>query len=165
MLDFTKFKQFNSLSEIKSLKGDQIIEIPKQHTDSIGLWSLIDAATRHELADSIEISNVNGGESTDYYATRMNGDLANILNIIVIDSVFNIIYTFEDEDSLKEYLDQFGSDETSYLEIDDAMAEELIEKTREDRIYQCDKDLALKRYKLKLLQQSIEDLEALKASL
>lgn len=54
MLDFTKFKQFNSLSEIKTLKGDQIIEIPKQSTDSIGLWSLIDAATHHELADSIE---------------------------------------------------------------------------------------------------------------
>ena len=165
MLDFTKFKQFNSLSEIKTLKGDQIIEIPKQHIDSIGLWSLIDAATRHELADSIEISNVNGSESTDYYVTRMNGDLANILNIFVIDSIFNIIYTFEDEESLKEYLNQFGSDETSYLKIDDAMAEELIEKTREDRIYQCDRDLAMKRYKLKLLQQSIEDLEALKASL
>lgn len=165
MLDFTKFKQFNSLSEIKSLKGDQIIEIPKQYKDSIGLWSLIDAATSYDLADSIKISNVNGGESIDYYVTRMNGDLANIFNVIVVDSIFNIVYTFEDEDSLKEYLDQFGSDETSYLKIDDAMAEELIEKTREDRIYQCDKDLALKRYKLKLLQQSIEDLEALKASL
>ena len=165
MLDFTKFKQFNSLSEIKTLKGDQIIEIPKQHTDSIGLWSLIDSTTNYDLADSIEISNVNGGESTDYYVTRMNGDLANIFNVIVVDSIFNIIYTFEDEESLKEYLDQFGSDVTSYLKIDDAMAEELIEKTREDRIYQCDKDLALKRYKLKLLQQSIEDLESLKASL
>ena len=165
MLDFTKFKQFNSLSEIKALKGDQIIEIPKQHTDSIGLWSLIDAATRHELADSIEISKVRGEESTEYYVDRMNGDLANIFNVIVIDSIFNIIYTFEDEDSLKEYLDQFGLDETSYLKIDDSMAEELIEKTREDRIYQCDRDLAMKRYKLKLLQQSIEDLEALKASL
>ena len=165
MLDFTKFKQFSSLSEIKTLKGDQIIEIPKQHTDSIGLWSLIDAATNYDLADSIEISNVNVSESTDYYVTRMNGDLANIFNVIVVDSIFNIIYTFEDEDSLKEYLDQFGSDETSYLKIDDAMAEELIEKTRKDRIYQCDRDLAMKRYKLKLLQQSIEDLEALKASL
>lgn len=165
MLDFTKFKQFNSLSEIKTLKGDQIIEIPKQHTDSIGLWSLIDAATNYDLADSIEISKVRDEESTEYYVDRMNGDLKSIFNVVVIDSVFKVIYTFEDEESLEEYLDQFGSDETSYLKIDDAMTEELIEKTREDRIYQCDKDLALKRYKLKLLQQSIEDLEALKASL
>lgn len=165
MLDFTKFKQFNSLSEIKTLKGDQIIEIPEQFKESIGLWSLIDAATRHEVADSIKISKVSGDESTTYHVDRMHSDLDNILNFIVIDSVFKVIYTFEDEDSLKEYLDQFGSDETSYLKIDDSMAEELIEKTREDRIYQCNRDLAMKRYKLKLLQQSIEDLEALKASL
>ena len=165
MLDFTKFKQFKDLSEISHLKGDQIIEIPRQYTDSIGLWSLIDSTTNYDLADSIEISKVRGDESTEYYVDRMNGDLKSIFNVIVIDSIFNSIYSFEDEDSLKEYLNQFGSDRTSYLKIDDSMSEELIEKTREDRIYQCDRDLAMKRYKLKLLQQSIEDLEALKASL
>lgn len=165
MLDFTKFKQLNGLSEIKSLKGDQIVEIPEQFKDSIGLWSLIDSVTRHGLADSIKISKVRGEESTEYYVDRVNGDLKSIFNVIVIDSMFNIIFTFEDEESLKEYIDQFSSGRMSYLRINDAMAEELIEKTREDRIYQCDRDLALKRYKLKLLQQSIEDLEALKASL
>lgn len=165
MLDFTKFKQLKDLSEISHLKGDQIIELPEQFKESIGLWSLIDSATNYDLADSIEISKVRGEESTEYYVDRMNGDLKSIFNVIVIDSIFNIIYTFEDEDSLKEYLNQFGSDRTSYLKIDDSMAEELIEKTRQDRIYQCDRDLAMKRYKLKLLQQSIEDLEALKASL
>lgn len=165
MPDFTKFKQLNNLSEIADLKGDQILEIPKQYTDSIGLWSLIDSATNYDLADSIEISKVRGDESTEYHVDRMNGDLKSIFNVIVIDSIFNSIYTFEDEDSLKEYLNQFGSDRTSYLKIDDSMAEELIEKTRQDRICQCDRDLAMKRYKLKLLQQSIEDLESLKASL
>lgn len=165
MLDFTKFKQFNSLSEIKTLKGDQIIEIPKQYTDSISLWSLIDSASKYALADSIEIAKVHDNKTTEDYATRMSGNLDSVLNVIVIDSTFNVFYTFEDESSLKEYLDQFSSDQTSYLKINDAMTEELIEKTRQDRIYQCNRDLALKRYKLKLLQQSIEDLEALKESI
>lgn len=165
MLDFTKFKQLKDLSEIASLKGDILIMIPKQYTDSISLWSLIDAATHHELADSIEIAKVHDNKTTEDHATRMSGNLDSVLNVIVIDSTFNVFYTFEDESSLKEYLDQFSSDQTSYLEIDDTIAEELIEKTRQDRIYQCNRDLALKRYKLKLLQQSIEDLEALKESI
>ena len=158
MPDFTKFKQLNNLSEIAYLKGDQILEIPKQYTDSIGLWSLIDSVTNYDSSDSIEISKVHGEESTEYYVDRMNSDF---------DSIFNIIYTFEDKESFEGYLDQFcnESDRTSYLKIDDAMAEELIEKTRQDRICQCDRDLTMKRYKLKLLQQSIEDLESLKASL
>lgn len=165
MPDFTKFKQLNNLSEIAYLKGDQILEIPKQYTDSIGLWSLIDSVTNYDSSDSIEISKVHGNESTEYYVDRMNSDFDSIFNVIVVDSIFNIIYTFEDEESLEGYLDQFASDRVTYLKIDDAMAEELIEKTRQDRIYQCDCDLAMKRYKLKLLQQSIEDLESLKASL
>ena len=165
MLDFTKFKQLRDLSEIAHLKGDQIIEIPRQYTDSIGLWSLIDSVANYDLADSIEIEKVHHGESTEYYVNRMSSDLDSIFNVIVIDSMFNIIYTFEDEESFEGYLDQFASDRVTYLKIDDAMAEELIEKTRQDRIYQCDRDLAMKRYKLKLLQQSIEDLESLKASL
>lgn len=167
MLDFTKFKQLNNLSEIAYLKGDQILEIPKQYTDSIGLWSLIDSVTNYDSSDSIEISKVHGEESTEYYVDRMNSDFDSIFNVIVVDSIFNIIYTFEDKESFEGYLDQFcnESDRTSYLKIDDAMAEELIEKTRQDRICQCDRDLAMKRYKLKLLQQSIEDLESLKASL
>ena len=165
MLDFAKFKQLNDLSEIARLKGDQIIEIPRQYTDSIGLWSLIDSVANYDSADSIKISNVDGDKSTEYHVTRMIGDLESLFNIVVIDSVFNVIYTFEDEESFEGYLDQFASDRMTYLKIDDSMAEELIEKTRQDRICQCDRDLAMKRYKLKLLQQSIEDLEALKASL
>ena len=165
MPDFTKFKQLNNLSEIAHLKGDQIIEIPRQYADSIGLWSLIDSVVNYDSADSIEISKVDSNKSTEYHATRMIGDLANILNVIVIDTIFDTIYTFEDEESLEGYLDQFASNRVTYLKIDDAMAEELIEKTRQDRIYQCDRDLAMKRYKLKLLQQSIEDLESLKESL
>jgi len=165
MLDFTKFKQLNNLSEIAHLKGDQIIEIPRQYTDSIGLWSLIDSVANYDLADSIEISRVHDSESTDYYVNRMSNDLDSLFNIVVIDTIFNTIYTFEDEESFEGYLDQFASDRMTYLKIDDSMAEELIEKTRQDRICQCDRDLAMKRYKLKLLQQSIEDLESLKASL
>lgn len=165
MLDFAKFKQLSNLSEIAHLKGDQIIEIPRQYTESIGLWSLIDSVANYDSADSIKISNVDGSESTEYHVTRMIGDLANILNFMIIDSVFNIIYTFEDEESLEGYLDQFVSDRITYLKIDDTIAKELIEKTRKDRICQCERDLAMKRYKLKLLQQSIEDLESLKASL
>lgn len=165
MLDFTKFKQLKDLSEIAYLKGDQILEIPRQYTDSIGLWSLIDSVANYDSAESIKISNVNGSESTEYHITRMIGDLSDILNIIIIDTIFNTIYTFKDEESFEGYLDQFGSNRMTYLKIDDTMAEELIEKTRQDRIYQCDRDLAMKRYKLKLLQQSIEDLESLKASL
>ena len=126
---------------------------------------MIDSVANYDSADSIEISRVNGAESTEYHVTRMIGDLANILNFMIIDSVFNVIYTFEDEESFEGYLTQFGSNRMTYLKIDDAMAQELIEKTRQDRIYQCDRDLAMKRYKLKLLQQSIEDLESLKASL
>lgn len=165
MLDFTKFKQLNNLSEIAHLKGDQIIEIPRQYTDSIGLWSLIDSVANYDLADSIEISRVHDSESTDYYVNRMSNDLDSLFNIIVIDTIFNTIYTFEDAESFEGSLDQFASDRMTYLKIDDSMAEELIEKTRQDRICQCDRDLAMKRYKLKLLQQSIEDLESLKASL
>lgn len=165
MPDFTKFKQLNDLSEIAYLKGDQIIEIPKQYTDSIGLWSLIDSVANYDSADSIKISNVDGDKSTEYHVTRMIGDLESLFNIVVINTIFNTIYTFEDEESIEGYLDQFASDRMIYLKIDDAMAEELIEKTRQDRICQCDRDLAMKRYKLKLLQQSIEDLESLKASL
>ena len=165
MPDFTKFKQLNNLSEIADLKGDQILEIPKQYTDSIGLWSLIDSVANYDSADSIKISNVDGDKSTEYHVTRMIGDLESLFNIVVIDTIFNAIYTFKDEESFEGYLDQFGSNRMTYLKIDDAMAEELIEKTRQDRICQCDRDLAMKRYKLKLLQQSIEDLESLKASL
>ena len=165
MLDFTKFKQLKDLSEISHLKGDQILEIPKQYTDSIGLWSLIDSVANYDSADSIKISNVDGDKSTEYHVTRMIGDLESLFNIVVIDTIFNAIYTFKDEESFEGYLDQFGSNRMTYLKIDDAMAEELIEKTRQDRICQCDRDLAMKRYKLKLLQQSIEDLESLKASL
>lgn len=165
MPDFTKFKQLNNLSEIADLKGDQIFEIPKQYTDSIGLWSLIDSVANYDSADSIKISNVDGDKSTEYHVTRMIGDLESLFNIVVIDTIFNAIYTFKDEESFEGYLDQFGSNRMTYLKIDDAMAEELIEKTRQDRICQCDRDLAMKRYKLKLLQQSIEDLESLKASL
>lgn len=165
MLDFTKFKQLNNLSEIAHLKGDQIIEIPRQYTDSIGLWSLIDSVANYDSADAIEISRVHDGDSTEYRVTRMSSDLDSLFNSIVIDTIFNTIYTFEDEESFEGYLTQFGSNRMTYLKIDDAMAQELIEKTRQDRIYQCDRDLAMKRYKLKLLQQSIEDLESLKASL
>lgn len=165
MLDFAKFKQLNDLSEIAHLKGDQIIEIPRRYTDSIGLWSLIDSVANYDSADSIEISRVHHGESTEYHVNRMSSDLDDIFNIIVIDTIFNTIYTFKDEESLEGYLDQFASDRMTYLKIDDSMAEELIEKTRQDRICQCERDLAMKRYKLKLLQQSIEDLELLKASL
>lgn len=165
MLDFTKFKQLKDLSELKTLEGAQIIEIPKQRTDSIGLWSLIDSATNYDLADSIKITKVHGDKTTEDYATRMIGDFASILNIIVIDSTFNVIYTFEDQESFEGYLDQFSSDRTSYLKIDESTENKLIEKTRQDRIYQCDCDLAMKRFTLNLLQQSIEDLESLKASL
>ena len=50
MLDFTKFKQLKDLSEIASLKGDILIKIPKQYTDSISLWSLIDSASKYDFS-------------------------------------------------------------------------------------------------------------------
>ena len=73
-------------------------------------WSLIDSVANYDLADSVEISRVHGGESTDYYVDRMSSDLDSLFNIIVIDTIFNIIYTFEDEESFEGYLDQFASD-------------------------------------------------------
>ena len=95
---------------------------------------MIDSVANYDLADSIEISRVHDSESTDYYVNRMSNDLDSLFNIVVIDTIFNTIYTFEDEESFEGYLDQFASDRVTYLKIDDAMAKELIEKTRKDRI-------------------------------
>lgn len=77
------------------------------------------------------------------------------------------VILFENEAAAKHYLydHRINTSLVDILKLDDQLAEELIEKTRQDRVYYCDREISKSKTQLKFLQQSIEDLEALKASL
>lgn len=166
MLDFQNYQKL--CSSFTHYRGDKFIELPKDKMNSIGLWSLIDRVTFHEIDDTVDVRIWTNNrtfyvEDSDRIKSVLNNDL---FNLVMLNSTDTVIL-FENEAAAKHYLydHRINTDKVDILKVDDQLTEELIEKTRQDRIYECDRDLALKRYKLKLLQQSIEDLEALKASL
>lgn len=76
-------------------------------------------------------------------------------------------FLFKNETAAKHFIrdSRINVSKVEILKVDESLAQELIEKTREDRKYYCGRELAKSKYQLKLLQHHIEDLEALNASI
>ena len=166
MLDFKNYK--NLLSEFTHYSGDKFIELPKESMDSIGLWSLVDCMTVHEIDDSLDVVIWSDDracirEDTNRIRSVLDKDLFNLAMINRADTII----LFKNETAAKHFIydSRINVSKVEILKVDESLAQELIEKTREDRKYYCCRELAKSKYQLKLLQQHIEDLEALNASI
>lgn len=166
MLDFTNYQKL--CSSFTHYRGNKFLELPKDSMNSIGLWSLVDRMTFHEIDDSLEVEIWT--DNRTYYIediSRIKSVLdKDLFNLVMIDSTDTVIL-FENEAAAKHYLCDhiINTDKVDILKVDDQLAEDLIEKTRQDRVYYCDREIAKSKTQLKFLQQHIEDMEALKASL
>ena len=166
MLDFKNYQKL--CSAFTHYRGDKFIELPKDKMNSIGLWSLIDRVTFHEIDDTVDVEIWTNNrtfyvENSDRIKSVLDDDL---FNLVMLNSTDTVIL-FENEAAAKHYLYDhiIDTDKVDILKVDDQLAEELIEKTRQDRVYYCDREIAKSKTHLKFLQQHIEDMEALKASL
>lgn len=166
MLDFQNYQKL--CSSFTHYRGDKFIELPKDEMNSIGLWSLIDRVTFHEIDDTVDVEIWTNNrtfyvEDSDRIKSVLNNDL---FNLVMLNSTDTVIL-FENEAAAKHYLydHRINTDKVDILKVDDQLAEELIEKTRQDRMYYCDREISKSKTQLNLLQQHIEDMEALKASL
>lgn len=166
MLDFKNYKKL--CSEFTHYNGDKFIELPKESMDSIGLWSLVDRMTLHEIDDLLDVVIWSDDrtcirENTTRIRSVLDKDLFNLAMINRADTII----LFKNETAAKHFIhdSRINISKVDILKVDESLAQELIEKTREDRKYYCGRELAKSKYQLKLLQQHIEDLEALKASI
>lgn len=166
MLDFKNYKKL--CSEFTHYNGDKFIELPKESMDSIGLWSLVDRMTLHEIDDLLDVVIWSDDrtcirEDTTRIRSVLDKDLFNLAMINRADTII----LFKNETAAKHFINDSRIDisKVDILKIDESLAQELIEKTREDRKYYCGRELAKSKYQLKILQQHIEDLEALKESI
>lgn len=166
MLDFTNYQKL--CSSFTHYRGDKFIELPKDKMNSIGLWSLVDRMTFHEIDDTVDVEIWTNNRT--YYiddSDRIKSVLDNdLFNLVMLNSTDTVIL-FENETAAKHYIldHRIDTSNVDILKVDDSLAQELIEKTRKDREYYCDREIATSKYQLNLLQQHIEDLEALKAAL
>lgn len=166
MLDFKNYQKL--CSAFTHYRGDKFLELPKDKMNSIGLWSLIDRMTFHEIDDAVDVEIWTNNrtyyiENSDRIKSVLDNDL---FNLVMLNSTDTVIL-FENEAAAKHYLYDhiINADKVDILKVDDQLAEDLIEKTRQDRVYYCDREIAKSKTQLKFLQQHIEDMEALKASL
>ena len=166
MLDFTNYQKL--CSSFTHYRGNKFLELPKDSMNSIGLWSLADRMTFHEIDDSLDVEIWTNNRT---YHTEDISRIKSVLdkdlfNLVMINSADKIIL-FENETAAKHYIldHRIDTSNVDILKVDDPLAQELIEKTRKDREYYCDREIATSKYQLKLLQQHIEDIEALKAAL
>lgn len=166
MLDFKNYKKL--CSEFTHYSGDRFIELPKESMDSIGLWSLVDRMTLHEIDDLLDVviwydDRACIREDTTRIRSVLDKDLFNLAMINRADTII----LFKNETAAKHFIhdSRINVSKVDILKVDESLAQELIEKTREDRKYYCGRELAKSKYQLKLLQQHIEDLEALKDSI
>lgn len=166
MLDFKNYQKL--CSAFTHYRGDKFIELPKDKMNSIGLWSLIDRVTFHEIDDAVGVEIWTNNrtyyiENSDRIKSVLDNDL---FNLVMLNSTDTVIL-FENEAAAKHYLYDhiIDADKVDILRVDDQLAEELIEKTLQDRVYYCDREISKSKTQLKFLQQHIEDMEALKASL
>lgn len=166
MLDFKNYKKL--CSEFTHYSGDKFIELPKESMDSIGLWSLVDRMTLHEIDDLLDVVIWSDDrtcirEDTTRIRSVLDKDLFNLAMINRADTII----LFKNETAAKHFIcdSRINISKVDILKVDESLAQELIEKTREDRKYYCGRELAKSKYQLKLLQQHIEDLEALKESI
>lgn len=166
MLDFKNYKKL--CSEFTHYSGDKFIELPKESMDSIGLWSLVDRMTLHEIDDLLDVviwydDRTYIREDTTRIRSVLDKDLFNLAMINRADTII----LFKNETAAKHFIcdSRINVSKVDILKVDESLAQELIEKTREDRKYYCGRELAKSKYQLKLLQQHIEDLEALKDSI
>lgn len=166
MLDFQNYQKL--CSSFTHYRGDKFIELPKDKMNSIGLWSLVDRMTFHEIDDTVDVEIWTNNrtfyvEDSDRIKSVLDN---NLFNLVMLNSTDTVIL-FENEAAAKHYIydHRINTSLVDILKVDDQLAEELIEKTRKDRVYYCDREISKSRTQLKFLQQHIEDLEALKASL
>ena len=166
MLDFKNYQKL--CSAFTHYRGDKFIELPKDKMNSIGLWSLIDRVTFHEIDDAVDVEIWTNNrtyyiENSDRIKSVLDDDL---FNLVMLNSTDTVIL-FENEAAAKHYLydHRINTPLVDILKVDDQLANELIEKTRQDRVYYCDREISKSKTQLKFLQQHIEDMEALKASL
>lgn len=166
MLDFTNYQKL--CSAFTHYCGNKFLELPKDSMNSIGLWSLIDRVTFHEIDDTVDVEIWTNNrtyyiDDSDRIKSVLDKDL---FNLVMIDSTDTVIL-FENETAAKHYIldHRIDTSNVDILKVDDLLAQELIEKTRKDREYYCDRKIATSKYQLKLLQQHIEDIESLKAAL
>lgn len=166
MLDFTNYQKL--CSSFTHYRGIKFLELPEDSMNSIGLWSLVDRVTFHEIEDSLDVEIWTDNrtyyiEDSDRIKSVLDKDL---FNLIMINSTDTIIL-FENEVAAKHYIldHRIDTSNVDILKVDDSLTKELIEKTRKDREYYCDRELAKSKYQLKLLHQHIKDIESLKASL
>lgn len=166
MLDFKNYKKL--CSEFTHYGGDKFIELLKESMDSIGLWSLVDRMTLHEIDDLLDVVIWSDDrtcirEDTTRIRSVLDKDLFNLVMINRADTII----LFKNETAAKHFIcdSRINISKVDILKVDESLAQELIEKTREDRKYYCGRELAKSKYQLKLLQQHIEDLEALKESI
>lgn len=166
MLDFQNYQKL--CSSFTHYRGDKFIELPKDKMNSIGLWSLIDRVTFHEIDDTVDVEIWTNNrtfyvEDSDRIKSVLNNDLFNLVMLNNTDTVI----LFENETAEKHYIldHRIDTSDVDILKVDDPLAQELIEKTRTDRVYYCDREISKSKTQLKFLQQHIEDMEALKASL
>lgn len=166
MPDFQNYQKL--CSSFTHYRGDKFLELPKDSMNSIGLWSLVDRMTFHEIDDTVDVEIWTNNrtyylEDSDRIKSVLDKDL---FNLVMINSTDTVIL-FENEAAAKHYLydHRIDTSNVDILKVDDQLANELIEKTRKDRMYYCDREISKSKTQLKLLQQYIEDMEALKASL
>lgn len=93
MLDFKNYKKL--CSEFTHYSGDKFIELPKESMDSIGLWSLVDRMTVHEIDDSLDVVIWSDDrtcirEDTNRIRSMLDKDLFNLVMINRADTIIFI---------------------------------------------------------------------------
>ena len=166
MLDFKNYKKL--CSEFTHYSGDKFIELPKESMDSIGLWSLVDRMTLHEIDDLLDVVIWSDDrtcirEDTTRIRSVLDKDLFNLAMINRADTII----LFKNETAAKHFIcdSRINISKVDILKVDESLAQELIEKTREDQIEFCDNKIAKAKREMKLAAATVKEFEDLKGEL
>ena len=167
MLDFSQFKQLKTLSDLKSFTDARFVEIPEKYLYQIAPWTLFDSSTWRDTDNHIDIVYFNSKDSCDVvYCDPTDSFEKPIFNVVIISDEEELL-TFTSKSVLEEYLHSllhFPSD-AAYLKLSNSIAEELVAKTRQNRIEFYDRKISKTKWDIAVLTSDLKDLEASRAEL
>ena len=172
MLELSRFKQLKTLSDLKSRQSLKFVVITEDLKASISFKTLLNEATWSEISNFVTVLNVLKDQS--YYVNNTDEfdliDLTEIFNIVMIDcddEKGEFIVTFENKKAFKDFLDEkdYRISNSTYLELNDQMLEELAAKTREAQMDYYDRKIAKAELDIKLATKALKEFEELKEEL
>lgn len=167
MLDFNTLVKIDNLEELRSFKGDRLIEIPEKYKNSISLWSLFHAALPYTVKQGFEAIYLSNDSSSIVSLDEFSSTPKNIISLVILRQDYHDFIIFENDAEFNDYISSFHfkASNTAYFKIDEVAAEELIAKTLQDKIDYYDREIEKSEEVIKSESERIKELEALKAGL